>query len=325
LQNEERPIQFVFAGKAHPKDVHGKELIKQLVHFARETGARRRFVFLEDYDISVARYLVQGVDVWLNTPRRPLEASGTSGMKAAANGVLNLSVLDGWWVEGYSPEVGWAIGHGEDYADFSTQDHVEANALYNLLETEIVPLFYDLSADRLPRRWIQMMKRSIMELAPRFNTHRMLQEYTQKFYQSASLRYRDLAADGYKRAKELAAWKNKVGRAWKGVRISGVRFEQGRIFQVGDRLSVEVEADLGGLAASDVAVEIYFGPLSETGEIVSGQTVQMTDGVRNDAGLHAYRQEVECRASGRQGFAVRILPAHPDLVTHFDLGVITWA
>jgi glycogen phosphorylase len=325
LLDTERPIQFIFAGKAHPKDVHGKELIKQLVHFARETSVRRRFVFLEDYDMNVARYLVQGVDVWMNTPRRPLEASGTSGMKAAANAALNLSVLDGWWDEGYKPELGWAIGAGENYEDFATQDHIEANALYNLLESEVVPAFYDLSSDRLPRRWIQMMKRSMMELAPYFNTHRMVQEYAELFYQPAVERHNLLAADNYERAKNLAAWKAKIFHHWPDVAITDVDFTAPDALQVGDSLAVTVEAKLAGLEPADVVVQVYVGPLNDKGEVVDGETLTLENGEPMQEGLYRYHREIACRASGRHGFSVRMLPAHPDLVTHFDLWSVTWA
>ncbi|NLH50674.1 MAG: glycosyltransferase family 1 protein [Myxococcales bacterium] len=325
LLSEDRPIQIIFAGKAHPKDVHGKELIKQIIHFAREGNVRKRFVFLEDYDLSMARYLVQGVDVWLNNPRRPLEASGTSGMKVAANGGLNLSVLDGWWDEGYTPDVGWAIGKGEDYTDYATQDHVEGNALYNLLENEIVPLYYEMSSDRLPRRWIQMMKRSLMELVPYFNTHRMVEEYTEKFYRPALARYHRLSANQFEKSRELAAWKAKIGKHWKEIAITRVEWDKSRIFQVGDQLSVKVEMNLGTLEPQDVAVEIYIGALNENGEITQGQTVQLINGSRLESGLYLYHREIPCSASGRQGFGVRVLPAHEDLVTNFDLGVITWA
>ena len=150
LNDTARPIQFLFAGKAHPADSEGKDLIKQIVHFARDAGVRRKVVFLENYDMNVARYLVQGVDVWLNTPRRPYEASGTSGMKAAANGVLNCSILDGWWVEGYAADLGWAIGRGESYTDTGYQDHVEGQALYDILEKQIIPLFYQRGVENTP-------------------------------------------------------------------------------------------------------------------------------------------------------------------------------
>ncbi len=173
LNNTECPVQFVFAGKAHPADKYGKELIKEIIHFTREENIRNHIVFLENYDINVARYLVQGVDVWMNTPRRPMEASGTSGMKVIPNGGLNLSILDGWWCEGYETDTGWAIGAGEDYDDGSYQDTVESKNLYDVLENDLVPLFYDRQDDNLPRRWISMMKSSMKKLGPKFSRYRM--------------------------------------------------------------------------------------------------------------------------------------------------------
>ena len=176
-------MQIIFAGKAHPRDDAGKELIKQIVALRpRPDRCADRIVFLEDYDMNVARYLVQGVDVWLNTPRRPLEASGTSGMKVGANGGLNLSILDGWWDEGYDPARGWAIGTGEEYDDRKHQDNVESQSLYDILESELVPLFYERGTDGLPRRWIAKMKASMRELCPAFNTNRMVREYAERFY-----------------------------------------------------------------------------------------------------------------------------------------------
>jgi len=324
MMAQDRSIQIIYAGKAHPKDMHGKELIKQIVHFAREANIRRRIVFLEDYDINMARYLVQGVDVWLNTPRRPMEASGTSGMKAAVNGALNLSVLDGWWDEAYNPNVGWAIGHGEDYDAFSTQDHIEANALYNLLENEIVPLYYTRASDKLPRGWIKMMKQSMIELIPQFNTHRMVQEYTDYFYMNAVKRSQDLAKDNHSRARALAAWKSRLFKNWDGVKVHQVRFEKNRTFQVGEKLSVEVDVELGTLKPTDVVVQLYSGPLNEKGEIVEGRTDRMQNGTRLENGHYRYRQEMSCGMSGRHGFSARVLPSHEDLVTNFDLSLITW-
>lgn len=325
LLDEERPIQIIFAGKAHPNDMHGKELIKQIVHFAHANDVRRHFVFLENYDINVARYLAQGVDVWLNTPRRPQEASGTSGMKVSANGGLNLSVLDGWWDEGYSPEVGWAIGHGEDYNDVATQDHVEANALYNLLEREIVPLFYKLSPERLPRDWIQMMKQSMMKLCPVFNTDRMVQDYSERFYMPAAIRTHELAADNYKRARELAAWKNKLWSHWKEVKVAAVDFDGNQVCEVNQSIAVSTQVELGSLSPGDVAVQLYIGLLDPEGNITAGKTVEMEKEKQLKDGRYLYRCEVQCANSGRQGFGVRIVPWHPDLVTPFDLTVMTWA
>ncbi|MBD3325018.1 alpha-glucan family phosphorylase, partial [candidate division KSB3 bacterium] len=194
LNNPDRPVQIIFSGKAHPKDDPGKSLIQQIVNLARQDRFRRRIVFLEDYDMAVARYLVQGSDVWLNTPLRPREASGTSGIKAAANGVLNLSILDGWWDEAYQPDVGWAIGRRETYEDQQYQDAVEAENLYDLLEQEVVPLFYDRSVDGLPRRWISHMKACIGKLCHFFNTHRMVQEYAEHSYLPAADQYNTLTS-----------------------------------------------------------------------------------------------------------------------------------
>ena len=233
LNDKDRPVQIIFAGKAHPRDHGGKELIAEILHIARRPEFRRRIVFLEDYDINMARMLVQGVDVWLNNPRRPLEASGTSGMKICCNGGLNLSILDGWWVEGYAQDNGWAIGAGEEYTDLTYQDDVESRAIYDLLEQEIVPLFYTRTSDGHPRGWLKMMKRSIASICPYFNTNRMVQEYVEKCYWPSAQRYAMLAADNLKRAAQLAQWRKRlaqglVGGARRGGGIARGRSDHGR-------------------------------------------------------------------------------------------------
>ena len=213
---------MIFAGKAHPKDREGKEVLKAVVSACQREELRRNLVFIEDYDLVVARYLVQGVDVWLNTPRRGMEASGTSGMKVVPNGGLNLSILDGWWCEGYRPEAGWAIGKGEDYQDHAYQDAVESSALYDLLESDVVPLFYGRAADGLPRAWIARMKRSMRLLTPAFSTNRMLWEYAERYYVPAAHCYERLAADGMAGARQIAAWKAAIRKGWGAVRIESV-------------------------------------------------------------------------------------------------------
>jgi starch phosphorylase len=222
LNNPNKPLQLIFAGKAHPRDAGGKEIIKQIFHYASGENVRNRIVFLEDYDMDVARYLVQGVDIWLNNPRRPLEASGTSGMKAAVNGVLNLSTLDGWWCEGFTPDGGWVIGAGEEYADQGYQDMVESETLYNLLEDEIVGLYYANGTDRLPRRWLSRMKNTIKWCAPRFNTHRMVAEYTRRFYKPAKVRWEHMSADEMSAAKKFTSWKKQLVSSWQQVEIRDV-------------------------------------------------------------------------------------------------------
>jgi len=207
LNNQIRPIQLIIAGKAHPQDNEGKAFIKSILHLTREPRFRKRVVFLENYNMAIASLLVSGCDVWLNNPRRPLEACGTSGMKALANGVLNLSVLDGWWDEGYAPEYGWAIGQGEEDPNHDLQDETESLGLYNLLEKQVAPLFYQRTADGLPQVWCEMMRSSIRDLMPRFSSHRMVLEYYNKFYKPSSKRYQELADGNFAAAKSQAEWR----------------------------------------------------------------------------------------------------------------------
>lgn len=332
LADAGRPVQVIYAGKAHPRDGAGKELIRQIVGLARQEEFRRRLVFLEDYDLTVARYLVQGVDVWLNTPQRPLEASGTSGMKAAANGVLNLSVLDGWWDEAWrvpglrSSPIGWAIGSGETYDNAEYRDQVEAEALYDLLERDVVPTFYERGVDRLPRRWISRMKASIGVLCHFFNTHRMVRDYTEAFYLPAHARQRELAADGAARAKALARWLERVRREWPQVRIEAVDGGPPAELRVGATTRVCARVTLGALEPGDVEVQLYLGRLDPAEEIVDAQTLPMTPAGRDERGWHLFEATaVPCSRSGLHGYTVRVVPRHPDLTARFLPGLITWA
>jgi starch phosphorylase len=324
LEDTKRPIQFVFAGKAHPADHEGKELIKAIVNFARDPAIRRRFVFIENYDMNVARHLVQGVDVWLNTPRRPYEASGTSGMKAAVNGVLNCSILDGWWVEGYSADTGWAIGHGESYPDANYQDQLESQALYDLLEKQIVPLFYNRSVDNFPREWISRMKNCLRKLAPVFNTNRMVREYTETSYLPAMVRGLDLSEQNLKRAVALAHAKDQYRAKWGGIRIVGVHTSGNGHYKVGDKLQVEALLDLPDMDPKDLSVQLYAGGLNSTGEIERPQILTMQHSRQMAPNRHLFTGMIECSTSGRQGFALRVVPGNPDLVTPFEPGLIIW-
>ena len=280
LSDPARPVQMIFAGKAHPRDDAGKELIRRVTELSRDPEWGRRVVFLEDYDMAVARYLVQGVDVWLNTPERPNEASGTSGMKAAANGALNLSTLDGWWDEVWrdpaNPNtIGWAIGNAETYADRAYAEQVEAEALYDLLERDVVPAFYDRGADRLPRKWTARMKASIGSLCHFVNTHRMVSDYVRRFYLEAHGQFRLLEGDGSSGARRLAAWIDHVRREWPLVRIQAVEQPAGTRLRVRDKVPVRVRVQLGGLNVNDVAVELYLGRLNTAREIVDAAAVPM--------------------------------------------------
>ena len=328
LSDTKRPIQFIFSGKAHPKDQGGKELIARVVQTARRAEFRRRVVFLEDYDMNVARHLVQGVDVWLNNPRRPLEASGTSGMKVPCNGGLNLSILDGWWVEGYDGDNGWAIGAGEEYTDLGYQDEVESRALYDLIEQDIAPLFYTRGNDGLPRGWIRRMKRSIMTLVPVFNTNRMVEEYAERCYIPSHRRYSRLAANRLAAAKSLAAWRRRVTADWGQVRVEAVDAPSGETHNVGGVFPVRVRVNLGAFTPEEVEVQLCHGVLDAMGEIADPRALVLApDGPFSANGTPrtlTFVGKVPCLSSGQFGFSVRVLPKHADLPHAFEPGLVTW-
>jgi starch phosphorylase len=331
LNDPKRAVQVIFAGKAHPRDDAGKELIRQIASLGREPQFRRRIVFLEDYDLGVARYLVQGVDVWLNTPLRPNEASGTSGMKAIANGVLNLSTLDGWWDEVWqsrgqdSLPIGWAIGQGESYSDRDYQDHVEAEALYDLLERDVVPAFYERRADGLPHRWISLMRSSIGDLCHYFNTNRMVREYTERFYLAAHADHLQLLSDDAARAKSLAASMARIRNAWPEVRVEVLDSRLPAEVQVGESVDFHARVQSGPLTCDDLRVELYAGRLNADGDIVEPVVTEMKPGARNKDGYLYEIAAVPCCGSGRHGYTARVLPRHPDLKKRFVPGLITWA
>lgn len=327
LVDNEHPIQFIFAGKAHPHDEAGKEFIKEIIHFARDERVRDRIVFLENYNISLSRYLVQGVDVWLNTPRRPMEASGTSGMKVAANGGLNLSILDGWWAEGYNPETGWAIGAGEEYKDSKYQDEVESNALFDLLEKSVIPLFYQRGRDQLPRGWIRKMKGSMSQLAPFFNTDRMLIEYTEKYYMRAKAHFGNLSQNNFEGAKNLTQWKLNMLHNWSKVQIEAVNTEGDDTtpLEVGDALVAQAAVNLGVLRPEDVTLEMYVGMLDEHRRIQDGASVPMEVFEELGNGRFLFKGKYSANSAGFYGLGVRLIPFHPDLATKYEMALIMWA
>jgi starch phosphorylase len=323
LTDFERPVQILLAGKAHPHDTEGKELIRQIIRFARDPQIRGNVVFLEDYDISVARYLVQGADVWLNTPRRPNEASGTSGMKLLANGGLNLSILDGWWDEAYDREVGWAIGNGEEYANAEYQDQVESEALYHILENDVVPLFYDRDAAGIPRGWLAKMKASMKKLSPVFSTNRMVAEYAERFYLPAAKRLIRLAGDKA-RVASLMDWRKRLRAHGSEVKVTQVDVDGGsREFVVGSKVKVAARVYLGGLLPGDVKVQAYYGVLGADGRIGEGSHVDLALSQHCGAD-YLYEGEVECAQSGSCGFAARVVPFHEEALLPYELSWIRW-
>lgn len=326
ISNPHRPVQIIFAGKAHPHDNGGKELIKNIAEICRREEFRDHIVFLEDYDINVARYMVQGIDVWLNNPRRPLEASGTSGMKVPPNGGLNFSILDGWWDEAYDGQNGWAIGNREEYTDLEYQDEVESNALYNVLENEIIPLYYERGRDDIPRQWVTAMKWSMQTVCPQFSTNRMVADYFNKFYTNASRRYINMTSDDFKKSKELKSWKDNIYSKWSKVSFENTMSEMpSRNLQVGSKFEVKTIVNLGNIAPDSVRVELYHGKLSMKDEITEPTIVEMKHSSDLGNGRHSFIGSLECVNTGQSGYAIRMYPYHKDLGYKFDMKMIIWS
>lgn len=325
VNNPDRPVQFVFAGKAHPHDNEGKAFIREIVRIANMPRFRHAFVFIENYDMSVARYLLQGADVWLNNPRRPKEASGTSGMKAIYNGCLNFSVLDGWWDEAYKPEVGWAIGAGEEYADdaLEDQDRIESEALYNVLEQDIVPTFYTQRRDGIPREWVGMMKNAVKELAGFFNTHRMVQQYTEEYYMPAHERIVSMTTPKLENALPYVNWRINLPALWSGVRVLSVNVEESQV-KVGSKADISANVALGQLKPDQVRVQLYYGGLNTRGEIIQGEAIDM-ELVGEANGQYQFKATHKYAVTGEQGLSVRVLPRHDFMSTPFQPDLITWA
>jgi starch phosphorylase len=330
LLDPDRPVQFVFAGKAHPADVPGKEMIQQVEQFARQLDVRHRFVFLPDYDMQVARHMYHGCDVWLNNPRRPQEACGTSGMKAALNGALNCSIRDGWWDEWSDGMNGWDIESADDDPDIGRRDTREVHDLFALLEQEIVPLYYDRDEDDLPQGWIRRIKHSWATLGPKVTASRMVRDYVHELYLPAAAMAAGLAADGYARAKALAAWKAKVVAMWPHVRalsldVPGEDPDSLAVVLAGVERPLRAVVFLDGLAPEDVAVELVHGPVDAEGEFLGAPDVLTLAHTGWQDGAAVYEGTYEVDIAGPHGAAVRVVPSHLDLASRFELGLVCWA
>jgi phosphorylase/glycogen(starch) synthase len=323
-----RPVHIIFAGKAHPNDDMGKNLVKRVVDVCRDDRFRGRIFFIEDYSIGTARMLVQGVDLWVNTPRRPYEASGTSGMKVAANGVLNLSVSDGWWSEAYDGTNGWTVGPVvRHFAEEKTgADEEDGRSLYDLLEEVVIPAFYDRDVSGIPERWIGMMKQAMQTLVPRFNTERMLSQYYEQMYRPAARREQDLTAESYTRARELADWKRRIPMRFSSLKLLEVSVGgiHGDTIVVDQPLTVQVRIEPGKVAPEEIRVELVIGPRDGHGFAGAPERIplQVTD-VEKD-GILVFAGEYLVRANGSYVYGIRVLPFHPLLATFQETGLILW-
>lgn len=322
LADPARPVQLVFAGKAHPADQPGQELVRQIHALSNEARFHGRIVFLEDYDMAVGRALTRGVDVWLNNPRRPLEASGTSGQKAAMNGVLNLSILDGWWPEGFDGMNGWAIGGDRHFDDEARGDEADADRLYDLLEREVVPLYYERDERGVPVAWMRRAARAIATVTPRFNAQRMVKDYVRQYYAPASRRGRAFAADDGALAVDLAAWRKRIAEHWSTVHFQGEPLAAG-VRRVGDRLEVEAVFNPRGLRGEAIAVELVYG-LEREGLETGLHVVPMERLERHPDGSERYVARFAPAVSGKLVYGVRAYPTHAGLANPFDARAVRW-
>ncbi len=327
LLHPERPIQIVVAGKAHPADDGGKRLVQELVRFTDDPAVRHRIVFLPDYDMRMARLLYPGCDVWLNNPLRPLEACGTSGMKAALNGCLNLSVLDGWWDEWFDGENGWAIPTADGVGDEDRRDELEAAGLYDLLEHQVAPRFYDRGRHGLPQRWIQMVRHTLATLGPKVLAGRMVRDYVDRLYAPAARSHRAIRGPA---AAELAEWKSRVRRQWPQVEVDHVEasFAEGpseAAPELGSTLSLRARVSLGGLDPADVEVQLLSGRVDAADRLAAPSTVSLKPVARADvAGRYSFEGPLTLDRTGAFGYTVRVLPSHPLLATPAELGLVAF-
>jgi starch phosphorylase len=325
LQNPQRPVQVIIAGKAHPHDTQGKEVIQSIIQRVRAHGLEKNVVFLEDYDMVIARFMVKGCDVWLNNPIRPLEASGTSGMKAAINGTLNFSILDGWWDESYNGLNGFSIGKGEESNNLDELEIIESGELYEMLEKSVIPIFYDRQTmSKLPERWVNMMKQSIKTIAPEFSTQRMIKDYTEKFYIPCMNQYNKLIENNAQKAVEFNHWVDKIRSNWNNLKVIKTDIIDNGAPHVGKPIKVHSVINLGGLTPNDVNVQVYYGILNHKDEIEnpSSQDLKFLRFDGNDA---IYEGEYICMDNGSQGFNIRILPSHELLSNPTQLFLCNWA
>lgn len=329
VSNKECPVQFVFAGKAHPQDQGGKQILKDLIALCRTERFRDHLVFIEDYDMEVAYYLISGCDIWLNNPRRPLEACGTSGMKAMFNGVLQFSTLDGWWDEAWKPDnsLGWAIGKGEEYDDPNYQDTVERDTLYKVLESEIIPDFYDRPRNNIPSSWVLRMKEALVEFGPRFHSHRMVAEYGKRAYKPACHTLQHLSSNGYQAAKELADWRSSTSSKWAGLRICDVDVTERckDTLYVGQEVEITARVFLNGIAPGDIQVGAYGGQVTQDNAFITRAFKPMYPAGPEVDGWQKYKTIIEAKESGRYGLTVCALPYHPVFSVSRSTGLLCWA
>jgi phosphorylase/glycogen(starch) synthase len=325
INSKERPMQFIFAGKAHPADKAGQDLIKRIVEISKMEQFVGKIIFVENYDISLAKRLISGVDVWLNNPTRPLEASGTSGEKAIMNGVLNLSVLDGWWAEGFTEGAGWALTENRTYQDQDLQNVLDASMLYQIMEDEISPLYYDKDQNGIPKAWIQYVKKNIADIAPRFTMKRMIDDYINQYYTPQIKRSKEISQDNYTRAREIVQWKYSVMDKWSNIEVVDVKYPDSSVrpLSMGEMFEAQISLRLNGIDAKHIGVEVVHGDKQDE-QIHKITKVFPLNLVKEIDGVAVYKCEIQVPKSGVVNFAFRVFPRHELLPHRQDFPLLKW-
>ncbi|KNY27004.1 alpha-glucan family phosphorylase [Pseudobacteroides cellulosolvens] len=327
LNNPEMPVQIIFAGKAHPADRPAHEIIKNINDIAKQEGFKGKVILLENYNMTLARIMVQGVDIWLNNPRRPLEASGTSGQKVCINGAINFSILDGWWCEGYNGKNGWAIGDDTYYDNEYNQDNADSESIYSILENEIIPTYYHRDENGIPVKWVDVMKESIKSLTAQYGTHRMVQEYNNRFYIPTMERVSKITANKFSFAKELADWKANIEKNWSQVQIisdKSMNQLKEQETKSGDTIKITTSVYLGSIDPGMVKVEVYYGSIGRNNLIENAEIIEMKLDSKLEYGLYRYTSDITFSDGGEYGYTFRVVPFHPDLINKFEMGLVRW-
>ncbi len=325
VNNPKQPVQFLFSGKAHPNDGGGQGIIKQIVEISKRPEFIGKILFLEDYDISLAKELVRGVDVWLNTPTRPLEASGTSGMKAVMNGVLNFSVLDGWWVEGYKEGAGWSLSQEKTYKSQELQDEYDAELIYKTFEDEIIPLYYNQNEKGIPEAWVKYIKKCIAEIAPEFTTKRMIDDYNERYYSKLKLRYEKVSANNFELAKEMAAWKTNIRNEWNKIQLisSDTSEIDNNMLVAGQTYKNSIVININGLNVKDVGVEFVISKSTPNGELEIESIIE-ANLEKNEGSVANYSVEFCPTNPGSLNYAFRVFPKNENLAHRQDCSIVKW-
>ena len=324
VNDPEKPVQLIFAGKAHPADQGGKGIIKHIHEVSMDERFKGKIFFLENYDINIARQLVQGVDVWLNNPIRPQEASGTSGMKAALNGILNLSIPDGWWDEIGVSDCGWDIGKGEHYDDPEARDHIESELIYGILKRDVIRAYYNRDQENIPHEWLKMMKSAIKNLGASFNSHKMLKQYVERYYSRILELSSIFKADDGKELTNIAAWRKKLQENWEKVQVISINDPQKKAVKKGTKMEITAEVAIGYLLPENLTVECYHGHVSNNHTLTNTERVQLVFRQKKENGLCVYSGKIFCHMGGKWGYTVRVLPGHSNLAGEIIPGYMKW-